>query len=414
LTSISPQSNSTVVGNEAKLGGGVWLQGNSTTLVSGCNFENNVALLGGGAMFMTQSNATMYNVAMEQNEVQQTGGGICVIEASYLEAENVTIESNVAKNEGGGVVVANASSLLCHSCLFLHNRASHGAGLYVLSNNSIPIVAQLRDSHFENNSAESHGGGIDFVAPQNRSINCSSPSVTCGRLILLNTSFVDNFANHTGAAILTTDATRVLIACKRQARRNQDFLHEREVNSLEVMHSRPLCPSWRGNNVSSFSYGAIVGTYGQKIVLSVDPDDEVRLVGNTSSGYVLENVSSGRQLPTINVTILDGFGVGPAPTFPPIFEARVSSPDLFFSGLYPTNVSSGFGNFSRVVGFVHPKNYTLEFLFDNSAFDAFNVTINVRKCRVGEESTRGGLTCQECDAFSYNFNASEIGGHCTQ
>jgi len=170
-----------------------------------------------------------------------------------------------------------------------------------------------------------------------------------------------------------------------------------------------LCTSWRRNRVSSNAYGDVVGTYGQEVVLSIDPESQVKLVGSMASGYILENVLSGRELPTINVTILDGYGSGPAFTLPNSFEARLSSPDDFFVGLHPTTIVAGFGKFSRVSGFVVPGNYTFEFAFDSEALETFNVTVMVRECVVGEEPTRDGLTCQECDAFSYNFNASEPG-----
>jgi len=348
----------------------------------------------------------------EQPPSPHGDGGALYMRATNASMDTTRLDSNEAMETGGGIALINASSLLCYSCSIVSNKAFSGAGLHVYSNNSIPIVAQLQNSRFENNSAESYGGGIVFAAPQNKSINCSSPNVTCGHIVLLDTYFIGNYANHSGAIVLTTDPNRVFVDCeyKEGTRRNQTFLDETEMRSLEVLDPRRLCTPWRRNKVSSKAYGGVVGTYGQEIVLSIDPEDEVRLVGSTASGYVLENVLSGRQLPTINVTILDGYGAGPALTLPHSFEARVSSPDDFFIGMHPITIIAGVGKFSKLSGFVVPGNYTFKFAFDNKALETFNVTVMVRECIVGEEPTRDRLTCQECDAFSYNVNASEPGG----
>jgi len=358
---------------------------------------------------MSATNATLQTTRLESNEAQDDGGGIFATDACRINATNIEVVSNIAGDIGGGISLGNGSSLLCNSCMVLNNKAFAGAGIYAFSNNSIPIVAQLQDSRFENNSAQAYGGGIQFASPQSRSINCNHPNVTCGHVILLNTSFEGNYANHSGAVILTADPNMILINCE-DGRRSQGFISKSDMSSLEMLDPRRLCSSWMRNRLSSNACGDVVGTYGQEIVLTIDPEDEVRLVGSTRTGYVLENVSSGRQLPTINVTILDGCGVGPAPTIPHGFEARLSSPDGLFNGWYSANVVAGVGNFSRVIGLVIPGTYTLEFAFNNEAFEAFNVTGLVRQCIVGEEPTRDRLTCQECDDFSYNFNASEVGG----
>jgi len=338
------------------------------------------------------------------------GGGVCISNNSTGLVTLSNITKNNASTSGGGIALIDASSLLCSSCLIGNNRAFSGAGLYAFSNNSVPIVAQFQSSRFENNSAESYGGGIEFVEPQERHTNCSSPNVTCGRVILLNTSFVDNHANHSGAVLLTSDPNNVLVDCEYTLERDNEFLTKTNVNLLEAINPQKLCPSWMRNNVSSNAYGYAVGTYGQAIVLSIDPQADVKLVRNTTGGYVLENVSSGRRLPTINVTVLDRYGQGPSPTRPYTFEARLSSPNYFFRGLHLTDITAGFGNFSEVAGFALPGNYTLNITSDNPSIEILVVDVIVRECQIGEEPTLDRFTCQRCDAFSYNFDISEVGG----
>jgi len=208
---------------------------------------------------------------------------------------------------------------------------------------------------------------------------------------------------------LTTAPSRVLLDCD-YGRRRQQFINKTYFSSLEIIDPERLCPSWKRNRVSSIEHGDVVGTYGQESLLSISSSDEVRLVQRESRMYVLENVSGGKQLPDIIVTILDGFGKGPAPTLPYSFDARLSSPDEFFRGSYAANISAGYGRFPDVVGFVSPRNYTLEITSNNSALRNVMVKVIVRECRVGEEPTKDRRTCQDCDAFTYNFNSSVVGG----
>lgn len=66
-------------------------------------------------------------------------------------------------------------------------------------------------------------------------------------------------------------------------------------------------------------------------MLNMSSSNGVILVGSRESGYVLENVRSGNQIPTINVIVLDGYVLGPAPTVPHSFNAQLSAPNGFFT-----------------------------------------------------------------------------------
>lgn len=406
--------------NFAAKGGALFSLEASLKISNSC-FERNLASKNSGALLLEVTDARLEDIRIKSNQAFKECGGIQAVDRSNISASNLVVMSNSAGAMGGGICVANGSSLLCDLCSIVNNTALSGGGLYVFSNHSVTVVAQLQSSRFENNSAQSYGGGLVLAAPQDRRMNCTLSPLTCGHVVLLNTSFADNHANHTGAAILATDANRVLIGCEYKSRSNQSFLKEQDFNSLSPIHPERLCRSWKRNRLSNENYAGVVGTYGQEIVLAIDPIDEVKLSGNNETGLVLENVSSGKQLPAINVTILDGFGVGPAPTVIPSFGSSLSSPDGFFRGLYPANISAGSGNFSDVAGFAIPANYTLEIEFDNPAFESIVVKVIVRECQVGEEPTRDRLTCQECDSVNYNFNPQipsgctlcPIGGNCT-
>eukprot|EP00210_Caulerpa_lentillifera_P003962 g3781.t1 len=404
----------TLESNNATYGAAIY-SWNATMNISDSTFKANHVNRSGGAMLVSQSNATLGNTIVQYNKAMEECGGICAIHWSHLIARNVSIISNSAEMRGGGIGIANGSSILCDSCKIKNNMAYRGAGLYAISNHSIPIVAQLQNSRFENNSAQAYGGGMVFVALADRSISCSNTSGSCGYAILLNTSFIGNYANHSGAIILTTHASRVLIDCDYKGK-SLAFLSTNDFKSLMTLNPKQLCPSWIGNRVHPKAHGDIIGTYGQVSVLTIGHDEEVRLVGNTKKGYVLNNVSSGKRLPIIYVKIMDEFGVGPAPTLPNLFEARLSSRDGFIHREYPANFLAGSGNFSEVIGFDLPGNYTLEIKFNNPALEALEtvtLTVIVRECNIGEELIDNELVCQKCDAVSYNFNPNQIRG-CTQ
>eukprot|EP00210_Caulerpa_lentillifera_P003959 g3778.t1 len=399
----------TINSNNAAFGGAMYAF-NASIEVMHSMLEINRASKSGGAIYMNQSNATIDNTLVQENNAQEDCGGICIVELSLLDASNLSVQSNFVENVGGGIGIRDASSILCYSCIISNNRALRGAGMHVYSNNSISIAAQVQNSRFENNHAETYGGGIAFATLTSRNINCNSSNVTCSRVILLSTTFVDNYAKYSGAAILAPHANGVLIDCEYKQKRKQGFLNQQNFKAFESLDPRQLCPKWIGNKLLTDKSGDIVGTYGQLIELSIDAHDEVRLIGSSRIGYILDNVSSGRQLPTINVILLDAYGVGPAPTVPYSFEARLSSPDGFFSGLYPANISAGAGNFSNIAGFAKPKNYTIKIEFDNLSLETFNVIVRVRECHIDEEPTEEGLICQVCDELSYNFDPSKPNG----
>eukprot|EP00210_Caulerpa_lentillifera_P003956 g3775.t1 len=412
LTSSIMSLESIILNSNHATRGGALYSWNATMNIINSIFNNNRADDLGGAIHAVQSNTTIENTAIQSNKAHMDCGGICATEKSQLEGTDLSIRSNSAGSHGGGIVISNSSSVLCYSCKILNNTAYSGAGLYAYSNNSIPIVAQLQNSRFENNSAHSFGGGITFDASLDSRINCSLSNIACGQIILLNTIFVGNFANLSGAAILTKHANGVLIDCDLRER-IRSFVNEEEKNTLTSIHPTKLCSSWSRNEISNNTFEAVVSTYGQEIKLTIARDEEVELNGSPSDEYVLENVSSGEQLPMLDVTVLDGFGNGPAPTLQYSFLARLYPPNNVTLGEHLANISVGFGHFSNVTLFARPGNYTIELRSENMALRTVQLRAIVRKCHVDEEPTNDYLTCQKCDVVSYSFHPSEVGA-CTQ
>eukprot|EP00210_Caulerpa_lentillifera_P003967 g3786.t1 len=409
--SITLMESITFISNNALCGGALF-SSNSTTNVTNSTFEANHVKEFGGAVYLKESNATFQNTIMHLNEAIEDCGGICAAEVSHLEARNFIVQSNFAGNEGGGIGIKNGSSILCYSCEISNNSANSGAGMHVYSNNTVPLVVQLQNSQFVNNSAKSYGGGMTFDAPADRSINCTSPSVICGQIVLLGTNFEGNFANWSGGAILSTHASRIFIDCEHNESK-KDYISKKFNTSLKPIQPQLFCSSWTRNWISRNASGKVVGTYGQDTKLTIAPNDEIYFNGSSQTGYVLENVSGGKQLPNINIMVLDEFRAGPAPTKPRFFDARLFALDDFSNSTYTSTILDGSGHFFDVGVSARPGKYILQMEFDHPSLRTFNMTVIVRECLVGEEFNRELQACQKCDALSYNFNVLE-GGNCTQ
>eukprot|EP00210_Caulerpa_lentillifera_P000423 g411.t1 len=405
----------TLLRNVASLGGSMYLSDFTLGEISNSIFTQNLASVSGGGVHSTRmSNATILNSTFISNEALR-GGGLFAIEASHIFSIGISMISNIATDQGGGIAIVNASSFLCESCKVERNKAFSGAGMYIYTNQSLSIVVQMQESKFEGNKAESHGAGVELSAPQidnpsSSSSNNSSGDPFMGYLVLLNTDFTYNYATFTGAAILTTDPEKVKVSCKHPTSPKGRFLTTDELTKLPSVDPEHLCESWKNNSVASEAYKGVIGTYGRVISVSMEFNDKVKLTGTRSTGLVIENVSSGEKLPVIYITILDGYGMGPAPTLPYSFEARLTSVSDFFYGAYSATISAGSGNFSKAVGFAPPGKYTLEIISSNKAVANVWLSVVVRECVVGEEPTQDHLRCQECNSNQYNFNVSEIGG----
>lgn len=225
--------------------------------------------------------------------------------------------------------------------------------------------------------------------------------------MFLNTPFLNNYAEHTGAIAVTSYSDEILTSCEDNRTRRIDFLTRQELDSLKFILPENHCSSWKGNDLASNDTGNDVGTLGQRLNLSLEESSELRLYNQSETIFVLENVTSLERLPIINVTVLDGFGVGPAPTFPVSFEARLSSPDRLFTGVYVANITNGIGFFEGIIGFNESGNYSGIIRSNIGGIKILNIIFMVRDCLVGEELTNSGKQCQSCDSVSYNFDPKD-------
>lgn len=252
-----------------------------------------------------------------------------------------------------------------------------------------------------------------FEGPQNSVQNLLNKRDSYGCIILLNTSFVDNFATQLGSAIIATNVEDVLLSCDYVGGRQKDFLDQGNCTFLALIDPKQLCPSWTGNRLAEPRTQGLVGTFGKRLSLSIihpNSSTGVKLSGNEIIGFVFEHVQSGKRLPEIIFTVVDAFGNGPAPTVPDLLWLTIISPDGFFQGVLTTNTTFGRGRISGIIGFKSPGYYTINITTQISTIVESILKIHVRSCLIGEEPTIDYELCQACDEFSYNFDVERPGG----
>lgn len=129
----------------------------SITKLENMNLGNN-ATVGGGLYLGDSRNATVLNCSFENNTARLFGGAICANDSSILTLQNSSLVSNEAMSKGGAAAIIGDASVICLSSTFMRNQAEGGGGLYISSNTTVPIIAQLQSSRIENNFASNYGG----------------------------------------------------------------------------------------------------------------------------------------------------------------------------------------------------------------------------------------------------------------
>jgi len=145
------------LGLSTTTGGGITARYGSVNIQMSTFQRNNVSDGDGGALYFHACDATIRDVRLLSNRAKY-GGGLSAKYSSFLNVTNISLCSNVALERGGGMEIGYGSSLLCTHCEFRSNEARWGGGMYAQSDDSILVVAQLRDSTFMNNTAYNYGG----------------------------------------------------------------------------------------------------------------------------------------------------------------------------------------------------------------------------------------------------------------
>ncbi|KAK3255692.1 hypothetical protein CYMTET_35138, partial [Cymbomonas tetramitiformis] len=124
-------------------GGGIYCGSSTTVVMSGCEVASNLAVVGGGGIYVFSVNGP-------------SEGKVVVTNASQL------VDNHALQYFGGGALMDRHSRLIVDKdSLLARNRASFGGGLSALNLSSVHIS---QGAMLVNNSADNHGGAIHVTA----------------------------------------------------------------------------------------------------------------------------------------------------------------------------------------------------------------------------------------------------------
>lgn len=111
-----------ISGNAASDGGGVWVSGKSTVVISNSAVASNVADNSGGGIAVSYlSTVTLNNSTVSDNRGGIYYGGGISTEHSNIYLNNSTISGNIDRGEGGGGVFNKNSSVIARNTIIANN-----------------------------------------------------------------------------------------------------------------------------------------------------------------------------------------------------------------------------------------------------------------------------------------------------
>ena len=195
--------NSTISGNVStnSAGGAIDCESGTGTLIQGDQIVNNKASVDGGGIFALGPSSQIVNSVVSGNSAGK-GGGLYANNEEIVKIQGSSFRNNSA-NTGGGIMVSNVASSTISGVSATGNYANsgRGGGLYVLGPGSTPLItANVSNSHFDDNSATSNGGGVAATGGVN--------------LNLSNTSIDDNHADGGGGGLMVTGYNSQIVNLK--------------------------------------------------------------------------------------------------------------------------------------------------------------------------------------------------------
>eukprot|EP00210_Caulerpa_lentillifera_P002428 g2327.t1 len=403
-------NNCTFSKNSANYGAAVYANDVTINIINCSLFEYNTAREG-GALHIIQTNLTLIQTIIRSNTAHDSGGGIFALNGSIVNASNLTVALNSANHTGGGIAMLSRTSLVCKSCFFKNNTASQGAGLHIMSDDSDLIVTQLDDCVFQSNIASYCGGGIDFHGPENKATSCKNSKDTCGHLVMRNTSFLGNYAELSGAALISTDLEIVRVTCASPS--THDNITKTTLYSLQTIDPHNLCANWSENHANNKEIGKEVTSYGRKFTLRFDykEDDyanDITLVPVKEGEYRIQNLRKGAKIPDLFIEAFEVDGNIIAPTSQQMFNLVVRSEEGVVKEQHNINMTNGIGVIKgkQFDLFLDPNDYNVTLTSENPAFRNIKIVVHIRSCQAGEIMTEHGGICEDCKDLAYNFNAT--------
>jgi predicted outer membrane repeat protein len=162
---VTLQQGSTLSGNSASIGGGIFNQSGTVT-VSSCTFSSNSASFEGGAIY----NAAPYygaptgTVTIQQNSTltgnsAARAGGIYNAESGMLTINGSTLSNNTATYYGGGIL--DYGSLTVSGSTLTGNSAGQGGGGIMLGASYATVTIKNKSSISGNTAPAGFGADVD-------------------------------------------------------------------------------------------------------------------------------------------------------------------------------------------------------------------------------------------------------------
>eukprot|EP00210_Caulerpa_lentillifera_P003942 g3762.t1 len=403
--------------NDANQGGCFYGDGSALNVH---NFDciENLSTQYGGCFHLEACDAILKSNNISQNNAMESGGGIYVSTRAFMHVEDTYLGLNIARN-GGGISLVLNSRIFCLNCLIDNNTATHGGGLYIESNSEQILTAQFTNSTFQKNIADDYGAGMVVKTFGINALSCQNVLMPCDRILLLNTNFSSNFARKSHPILIATNLDNILIGCNISVSDTYMWkFFDRttiqwwlDINYLKVLSREELCSSWENNSILNYTHSNSIGTFGWRINLAINTNNESRLVGDDKFGFEMNNITSGKPIPNIVLSTIDALNMSNAPTLYEQDAIRLVPLNDFLKQPVGFSFNNRECKIQGVVGYVVHGKYNITITpREDDILKAVNLTLIVRECFINEESLMNGLLCQGCGVLQYNFNGSNSGG----
>jgi hypothetical protein len=188
-TTPDPGSNHTTI-DAGRQGRGLYITGNINPTIEGLRITGGYAkaeptTMGGGIWIDQNSTATLRNNYIYSNTASYGGGGLGVVDSSPSIIHNTFI-SNTVDYEGGGLAVYSSDAMIRNNTIISNTAHGWGGGLFVGVGS-----AKLYNNSICNNLSHNSGGGLvlDFSSA-----------------VLTNNIICDNQANADASGIRISDS----------------------------------------------------------------------------------------------------------------------------------------------------------------------------------------------------------------
>ena len=249
--------------------------------------------------------------------------------------------------------------------------------------------------------------------------NASSHCLYCRFRDRLNCT--RNYASIAGGAIFAReirDAKRFMERCRRVGK------EQVEGRNVTTSYARnPVCLVDGSNTVGEGGYGPDVATTASGFFATLIYDNGTRVTLEEGAEYDLGDWKSGDGFPTMQISLYDDYGQGPARRgsssvdLPhsdlgnvrlPDYSAPVTAVLRSADGLLPNDIvadlASGETNLTIGSPMVKPGLYAATLSIPDLPSEGIRLKVRIRPCIINEVPREDDRGCIECDPGRYNFD----------